>query len=250
MGDFKKQVMEIRTNLARVKDQIASAAEKSGRTADDVQLVSVTKMVPVEIIAAGIDAGMRCFGENYAERAAEKIRSERIQKATAATSGVEWHMIGHVQSRKTDTVCEYFSMVHSVDRMKIANYLNRYCGEHGRNMPVLLEVNISGEESKYGWKAWKKDDWEALLTSFSAIGDLPHLTIRGLMSMPPFFDDPEKTRPFYQRLRELQAFLKDNLPEISWDELSIGTTFDFPVAVEEGATIVRIGTAIFGEREK
>ncbi len=239
---FEHQVDQIRARISKVSHEIAAAAERSGRNPDDIRMVAVTKTLSVETVQAAIAAGLRVFGENYAEQAAEKIQKIESERH------LEWHMIGHIQSRKADTVCRYFDMVHSVDRMKIANRLNRYSGGLNKRLPVLLEVNLSGEESKFGWKAWDESAWEVLLDPFKIIGELPHLQIQGLMSMPPFYDDAEKTRPLYQRLRRLQAFLRDYLPDFSWDELSIGTTYDYPVAVEEGATIVRIGTAIFGER--
>jgi len=196
----------------------------------------------VETIQAGIQAGLNCFGENYAEQAMEKILSLKDQKM------LEWHMIGHVQSRKAEIVCEYFDMVHSVDRMKIARHLSRFAHKMGKMMPVLCEVNLSGEESKYGWRADDEKVWPHLAESFNEISQLPQLEIRGLMTMPPFFDDAERTRPIYIKLRRLQDFLRTQLPGVAWDELSGGTSFDYEVAIEEGATIVRIGTDIFGAR--
>jgi PLP dependent protein len=240
--DNQEQVEAIRSNLTMVQENIARAAVKSGRKAEDVQLVAVTKLMPLETLRAGISAGIRCFGENYAEQAAEKI------KELAEAEDIDWHMIGHIQSRKSRTVCEFFDMVHSIDRMKIANHLDRHCREFGKTMPVLIEVNLTGQDSKFGWQAWNPEEWDELLAPFAAIAALQNLEIRGLMTMPPLFDDPEATRPIYQRLRKLQHFLRESLPAVRWDDLSIGTTFDYMVAVEEGATMVRVGTAIFGER--
>ena len=237
-----EKVALIKDNLNRVETRIAQAAEKAGRSKQEVQLVAVTKLMPLEVIQAGIEAGLRAFGENYPEQAAEKIA------ALEPDIDLSWHMIGHIQSRKTDTVCEYFDWVHSVDRMKIAKYLDRYCQENDRVMPILIEVNLSGEESKFGWKAWDEGFWPDLVPYFEKIAQLSNLEIRGLMSMPPFFNDPELTRPYYQRLRRLQGFLREQLPDISWGELSIGTSFDYEVAVEEGATMVRLGTTLFGPR--
>jgi PLP dependent protein len=239
---FNEKVALIKDNLRRVETHIALAVERAGRTRQDIQLVAVTKLMPLEVIQAGIEAGLRMFGENYPELAAEKIA------ALQTDIDLTWHMIGHIQSRKTNTVCEYFDWVHSVDRMKIAIYLDRYSLENDRVMPILIEVNLSGEDSKFGWKAWDENSWLNLVPQFEKIAQLPNLEIRGLMSMPPLFDDPELTRPYYQRLGRLQGFLKDQLPEISWRELSIGTSFDYEVAVEEGATMVRLGTSLFGPR--
>ena len=241
-SDIDDRITQIKHNLETVKSRISVAAEKSGRDADAVQLIAVTKLLPVEMIQAGIQAGIRSFGENYPEEAAEKIL------AIKPDSDVTWHMIGHIQSRKTDIVCRHFDMVHSLDRMKIARYLDRYSEENSRIMPVLLEVNISGEESKFGWQAWDETRWFDLVALFKAISEMEHIEIRGLMSMPPYFTDSEVTRPLYKRLRRLQQFLMGELPDTNWQELSIGTSFDYEVAVEEGATMVRIGTSIFGHR--
>ncbi len=237
-------VKQIKNNLDSVTERIQKSAERAGRDASDVKLVAVTKLMSVDVILAGVEAGIRSFGENYPEQAAEKIRSLNIDEE------IEWHMIGHIQSRKTDTVCKYFHMVHSLDRMKIARYLDRYAEEQDRIMPVLIEVNLGGEESKYGWDASNDNDWQNLIKNFNTIASYKNIEIQGLMTMPPLFDDPEKTRPIYRKLCRLQQYLRDQMPEENWNELSIGTSFDFPIAVEEGATIVRIGTEIFGPRSK
>jgi PLP dependent protein len=239
---YSELVARIESNLEIIQANINNAAKKSGRSADDVTLVGVTKLLPLETVQAGVQAGLHIFGENYPEQAVEKI------EALKGESAIKWHMIGHIQSRKADIVCRYFDMVHSLDRMKIARYLDRYCGELGRQMPVLFEVNLSGEESKSGWAAWDESRWPELVEPFRQIGELPNLDSRGLMSMPPLFEDPESTRPLYQRLRRLQDFLRVELPGMTWDELSIGTSFDYEVAIEEGATMVRIGTELFGPR--
>jgi PLP dependent protein len=239
---FTEKVTLIKDNLQRVETRIARSAEKVGRSRQDIQLVAVTKLMPIEVVQAGIEAGLRALGENYPEQAAEKIA------ALETDTDLTWHMIGHIQSRKTNTVCQHFDWVHSVDRIKIAKYLDRYCQEHERVMPILIEVNLSGEESKFGWKAWNENRWPDLLPHFEKMAQFPNLEIRGLMTMPPFFDDPELTRPYYQRLRRLQGFLREQMLHISWGELSIGTSFDYEVAIEEGATMVRLGTTLFGPR--
>lgn len=239
---FADRVAQIKKNLQKIDDRIKHATEKSGRNRNEIKIIAVTKQMPLDRIKAGIEAGIRDFGENYPEQAAEKI------KTLTNDMNITWHMIGHIQSRKTDTVCTYFDWVHSVDRMKIAKYLDRYSKEADRVMPILIEVNLSGEESKFGWKAWNEDAWSDLVPQFTKIAEFSHVKIHGLMTMPPFFDDPELTRPYYQRLRRLQDFLKDKLPDVSWDSLSIGTSFDYEVAIEEGATMIRLGTSIFGPR--
>jgi PLP dependent protein len=240
--DFSMQVSQIRQNLEKVKSRMRSAADKSDRDLDSIQLIAVTKLLPLKTIKAGVEAGIRRFGENYAEQAAEKITALETDK------DIEWHMIGHIQSRKTNTVCEYFDMVHSLDRMKIGRYLDRYSREIDKVMPVLIEVNVSGEDSKYGWQASDEDRWSDLVPQFRQIVDKKNIEVRGLMSMPPLFDDPELTRPIYQRLRRLQEFLRQEIPKVTWDDLSIGTSFDYEVAIQEGATMIRIGTEIFGPR--
>lgn len=237
-----QSVKNIRTNLELVNKRIVEAAEKAGRDPDEVKLIAVTKMMPVEVINAAIEVGIRRFGENYAEQAAEKI--DIVGKGV----DIEWHMIGHIQSRKAETVSRYFDMVHSLDRIKIARYLDRYAKEQNRVMPVLIEVNVSGEASKYGWDASDESSWPKLADQFRQICAYQNIEVRGLMTMPPLFDDPEDSRPVYRKLRRLQQFLKEVVSESDWKELSIGTSFDYPVAVEEGATMVRIGTEIFGSR--
>lgn len=239
---FSELVSRIRVRLEVIQGKIERAAGISGRSGDDITLVAVTKLLPLEIVQAGVQAGLHIFGENYPEQAIDKI------EALKTDNTVKWHMIGHIQSRKAEIVCRYFDMVHSVDRLKIARYLDRYCGELDRQMPVLLEVNLSGEESKSGWAAWDESRWPELVEPFRQIGESPHLVVNGLMSMPPLFEDPESTRPLYRRLRQLQGFLRDELPEVNWNELSIGTSFDYEVAIEEGATMIRIGTELFGPR--
>ncbi|MBG0770789.1 MAG: YggS family pyridoxal phosphate-dependent enzyme [Anaerolineaceae bacterium] len=241
-GEISDCAKKIKSNLENIQLRIRAAAEKSGRKPSDVQLIGVTKLLPLEIVQAGVEAGLTCFGENYPEQAIEKIETLK------GVPGIQWHMIGHIQSRKTELVCRYFDMVHSLDRLKIARLMDRYCGEFNRQMPILLEVNLSGEESKGGWDAWDEDRWDELLDPFTQIAEMKNLRVAGLMSMPPLSTDPESTRPLYQRLRRLQAFLREEMPNLLWDELSIGTSFDYPVAIEEGATMVRIGTEIFGRR--
>lgn len=240
--DISECTEKIKSNLETIQDKIKSAAEKSGRSPKDIQLIGVTKLLPLGVVQAGVQAGLTCFGENYPEQAVEKIETLR------GTPGIQWHMIGHIQSRKTELVCRYFDMVHSLDRLKIARLMDRYCSETGRIMPVLLEVNLSGETSKSGWDGWDENRWEQLLEPFTQIAEFKNLQIRGLMSMPPLSVDPESTRPLYQRLGRLQAYLKAEMPNVAWNVLSIGTSFDYPVAIEEGATMVRIGTELFGPR--
>ncbi len=235
-------VATIRERYLRVLDTIAASARKGDRAPESVRLVVVTKTQPLEIIKAAIEAGAQLLGENYAEEAAEKIA------ALAPQSGVEWHMIGHVQSRKAQLVVQHFDLIHSLDSLRLAERLNRSAAEIGRSLPVLLEFNISGEKSKHGWSAADESRWADLLADVNAIAALTNIKIRGLMSMPPLSTDPEEARRYFQRLRCLRDFLAEQVVQAEWDELSMGTSADFPVAVEEGATLVRVGQAILGPR--
>jgi pyridoxal phosphate enzyme (YggS family) len=232
----------IRENYQRVLDQISNAAQRSGQDPRAVRLVVVTKTQPVEIIQAAIEAGVRILGENYPEEGVMKIQS------LPAQTGVEWHMIGHVQSRKARLVTDHFALLHSLDSLKLAQRLDRFAAESQRVLPVLLELNVGGEESKSGWDASTDLEWESVLPEISELLNLPNLQVRGLMTMPPLGMDPQDSRRFFQRLRSLRDQLVSHFPQADWHELSMGTSSDFEVAVEEGATLVRVGTAIVGAR--
>lgn len=235
-------VASIRENYLSTLDQIAAAARRSGRAPGDVRLVVVTKSQPLEVVQAALEAGVRILGENYPEEGVTKIQSLPRQ------SGVEWHMIGHVQSRKARLVAEHFELLHSLDSLKLAGRLDRFAAEQNRVLPVLLEFNVGGEESKSGWDASDDSHWDVFLPDVRSILDLPNLRVHGLMTMPPLETDPEDARRFFQRLRLLRDHLASAFPQADWRELSMGTSADYPVAVEEGATLVRVGTAIVGAR--
>lgn len=236
-------ISSIRESYQCTLGQIAEAALASGRQPEDVRLVVVSKFQPLEVVQAAISAGITCFGENYAEEAVGKI-------AATAGSGVEWHMIGHVQSRKAELVAGYFNCLHSLDGVKLAARLDRFCGEFEHSLPVLLEFNVSGEESKSGFPAWEPQRWPELQPEIEQILAFPNLQVSGLMTMPPFYDDPQRTRPYFRRLRELQDYLRIHFPQAHWQQISMGTSIDFPAAIQEGATFVRIGQAILGPRIK
>jgi pyridoxal phosphate enzyme (YggS family) len=236
-------VKSIRENYQSALNHISNAARKSDRNPNDVRLVVVTKSQPVEIAQAAIEAGVRILGENYPEEGVTKIQSLPEQ------SGVEWHMIGHVQSRKARLVVDNFALLHSLDSLKLAQRLNRFAEERNRVLPVLLEFNVGGEESKSGWDASDESQWGVLLPQVASILDLPNIRARGLMTMPPLGNDPEASRRFFLRLRLLRDHLARQFPQADWHELSMGTSADYVVAVEEGATLVRVGTAIVGARK-
>jgi len=235
-------ISSIRERYEKVLDAIAASAFKVGRKPETIRLVVVTKLQPPHVIHAAIEAGAHILGENYADEAVEKISGLGPQSA------VEWHMIGHVQSRKASLVAQHFALVHSLDSQKLAQRLNRSAVELERTLPVLLEFNVSGEKSKHGWQAADDSKWPDLLPDVNAIATLPNLKVSGLMTMPPLSTDPEAARTYFRQLRRLRDFLSRRVPQVEWSELSMGTSADFAVAVEEGATLVRIGHAILGPR--
>lgn len=234
-------VSNIRKNYQSVLCRIAEAALSCSKSPESIRLVVVSKTQPIEIVRAAIAAGIRTFGENYAEEAAAKI-------SALVETDVEWHMIGHVQSRKAKLVAEHFSLVHSLDSLKLASRLDWFCSQMGKRLPVLIEFNLSGEVTKSGFAAWEDNQWQALLPEMEGILACANLIVRGLMTMPPLFDDPELTRLHFTRLNLLRDYLARQFPRVEWSELSMGTSSDYVTAIQEGATIVRIGTAILGPR--
>ena len=235
-------VTHIRENVQRTLENIAAAARTGGYDPNSVRLVVVTKAQPLEVVQAAVQAGARILGENYPEESVSKILS------IGPESGVEWHMIGHVQSRKARLVIEHFDLLHSLDSLKLAERLDRMAQEAGRVLPVMMECNVGGEESKYGWPAAREEDWPALYPVVETILSLENLKVSGLMTMPPLETDTEDARLYFRTLRSLRDHLTARYPQADWRELSMGTSADYEVAVQEGATLVRIGTAIVGPR--
>lgn len=240
-------VSSIRERYLKTLDTISAAARKSNRSPESVRLVVVTKTQPPDVVKAVIEAGAKILGENYAEEAVEKILALKSQ-SSSFQSAVEWHMIGHVQSRKAQLVAEHFALFHSLDSLKLARRVDRFAAQFGRRLPVLLEFNVGGEAGKHGWSASDESRWPDLLTDVNAIAALPNLEVRGLMTMPPLSTDPETARVYFRRLRRLRDFLAKRAPQAEWGELSMGTSSDYAAAVEEGATLVRVGQAILGPR--
>jgi pyridoxal phosphate enzyme (YggS family) len=236
-------------NLAHVQERLAVAALRAGRDPSDVTLVAVSKTHPPVVVIAAYEAGVRHFGENRALEGADKI-----PVVAAALSGPRptWHMVGHVQSRKAQVVVAHFDCVDSVDRLKVARRLSRFAQDAGRTLPVLLECNVSGEETKYGFdlQDWERNEprREAFFAAVEEILVLPGLLVQGLMTMAPFVASAETVRPVFASLRGLLDALRERFPARDWRHLSMGMTHDFEVAVEEGSTLVRIGRAIFGPR--
>ncbi len=226
-------------NLARVRERIAAAARRAARSPDDIALMAVTKTFGPDAIRAAYDAGQRLFGENRVQEFAEKAPALRD------LADADFHMIGHLQTNKAGKAVEVFSAVDSVDSLRLAEKLNAAAAGLRQRLPVLIELNLGGEESKSGLNPVSLD-FGALLESAAR---LDHLDFRGLMTVPPFTEDPEGARPFFRRLREIRDNIaRRNLPAIRLDTLSIGMSHDFEVAIEEGSTCVRLGSAIFGAR--
>jgi len=226
---------EIAENLARVRERIEAAARRSGREPERVRLVAVSKTVDPERVRQAIEAGAKILGENYVQEAQKKIE--------VLGHEISWHFIGHLQRNKAKVAVHLFDLIHAVDSINLAQELDRQAKLRGKVLPVLLQVNIAGEVTKFG-----AQEKEILLLAekFSA---MEGIEVKGLMTMPPFFEDPEASRPYFVELRKLgERLVQQKTPGISMEELSMGMSNDFEVAVEEGATLVRVGTAIFGPR--
>jgi pyridoxal phosphate enzyme (YggS family) len=225
-------MVTIKENLLRVRERIEKAARKAGRDPDTVKLVAVSKTAEVARIKEAIEAGVSILGENYVQEAQKKI--EEIGRA------VSWHFIGHLQSNKAKYAIRLFDVIHSIDSVTLAEELNRRAEPSDRVIKVMIEVNLAKEATKFG------TDEEKVLNLGKKIQHLKHLSLEGLMTMPPYFDSPEMSRPYYIALRELkEKMAREGIPT---KELSMGMSNDFEIAIEEGATYVRVGTAIFGPR--
>jgi len=225
---------EIRENYIRVMERIERAAQRVGRDPSEIKLVAVSKTVEASRIQEAIEAGVSILGENYVQEAQKKIE--------AIGHSVAWHFIGHLQTNKAKYAIRLFEMIHSLDSFPLAEELNRRAEQVGQVAKVMIEVNISGEATKFG------TDEEKVFSIARGILNLRHLSLEGLMTMPPYFDSPEMSRPYYIKLRELkEKMIREGIP---LKELSMGMSNDFEIAIEEGATYVRVGTAIFGERKK
>nr|VFK64187.1 MAG: hypothetical protein BECKTC1821F_GA0114240_11171 [Candidatus Kentron sp. TC] len=232
--------------IQTIHDRIARAAQRVGRNAEDITLVAVSKTKPIEKIIAAYEAGIRHFGENRVEELEEKAHALRHLK------DLKWHFIGHLQTRQSQSVVRYAHFFHAVDRVKIAQRLSSRLGEQGRNLPVFIQVNVSGEESKHGFscKDWKTHPqrFSALKSALEKIACLPNVGILGLMTMAPFGAPEEELRDIFRNTAQLLAHIREDLPHIPARQLSMGMSGDFEIAIREGATLVRIGSAIFGER--
>ena len=227
---------DIKKNIEQVHARIQKAARAAGRDPDTVRLVAVTKTVEAERIREAAEAGLDCFGENYVQEAREKIEA-------LADTNVSWHFIGHLQSNKAKYAVGFFDLIHSVDSLKLAKEIDRQAAKRELVQNILVQVNVGKETQKSGI------DEDAAAALVREAAGLEHVRVHGLMTMPPFFDAPEKVRPYFRRLAELRdEIAAQNIAGAEMKELSMGMTGDFAAAIAEGATLVRIGTAIFGER--
>jgi pyridoxal phosphate enzyme (YggS family) len=242
--------MSLEQNVVQVMDRIAAAARRAGRNPAEVMLVAVSKTFAVEAVVEAHRAGLSVFGENRVQEARAKI------PAVAAILGeeaVSWHLVGHLQRNKAKQAVRLFDLVHSVDSIRLAKELEKRCAaletelEKKKRLAVLLEINVSDEATKYGLPVGDRAQLDAVVETILA---QPHLELQGLMTMAPIVADPEAARPTFRQLRQLRDALARQFPAADWQHLSMGMTDDFEVAVEEGATLVRIGRAIFGQRRK
>ena len=227
--------MDFKKRLENVKDRINKTALKCGRDPESIHLVAVSKTISANKIREAIKAGVTTLGENYVQEARNKFN-------VLGTLPVSWHFIGHLQSNKAKYAVRLFDLIHSVDSLKLAHELNRQASKVNKIQDILIQINISKEPSKSG------SDIQNAANLIKDIVLLENVSVKGLMAMPPFFNNPEKARPYFTALRDLRDQIQNVLPEVVLNELSMGMTGDFEVAIEEGATLVRIGTAIFGER--
>ena len=225
--------MSFADNRATIQQRIQAACARAGRDAQSVMLLAVSKTHPAEAIGEAVRGGQVLFGENKVQEAKAKIPS--------SPGRARWHFIGHLQSNKVRDAVELFEMIQSVDSLALAQEISKRCEQASKEMPVLLEVNLAGESSKFGYNP------ERLLAELKQLNSLPRIAVQGLMTIPPFSTEPEKSRPHFRRLRELKSQCEDILGA-PLPHLSMGMSGDFEIAIEEGATIIRVGTALFGPR--
>ena len=227
--------MDLKKRLENVEERIHQAALKCSRDPESIHLVAVTKTITVDSVRDAIEAGVTILGENYVQEARNKFNA-------LGTYPVSWHFIGHLQSNKAKYAVRLFDLIHSVDTLKLAGELNKQAKKVNKVQDILIQINIGKEPSKFG------SDIENAANLIEHIVLFENLSVKGFMAMPPFYNNPEKTRPYFIALRNLRDQIQKAFPDVGLNELSMGMTGDFEVAIEEGATLVRIGTAVFGER--
>ncbi len=226
----------IKENLEIVSNKVAQAAKKAGRNPEDVTLIAVSKTYPIENIEEAIECGYRNFGENHVQ--------ELVSKYENVSTPVNWHLIGHLQTNKVKYIVDKVALIHSVDSVKLAKEIEKQAAKHDIVVNILLEVNVANEESKYGFKV------DEVMDAVKEISMMPHIRVKGLMTVAPFVANPEENRGIFRQLFDLSVDIqKQKLDNIDIDTLSMGMSNDYEVAIEEGATMVRVGTAIFGHRD-
>ncbi len=226
---------ELAANLAQVEANICKACEKAGRRRDEVTLIAVSKTKPSDMISAIYDEGVRDFGENKVQ--------EILEKKPALADDIRWHMIGHLQRNKVKQVIDKTCLIHSVDSLRLAEQIEADASKHNIIIPILIEVNVAEEESKYGFRP------DEVMSAIEAIAAFPHISIKGLMTIAPNVENPEENRPIFRKLKQLSVdIINKNIDNISMEILSMGMTNDYEVAIEEGSTMIRVGTGIFGTR--
>jgi pyridoxal phosphate enzyme (YggS family) len=233
----------IKDNYLRLQDDITGTITRCNRQLSGISTVLVTKYQPVQKINAAIEAGGCHFAENYPEMLIPKLQDNN------ATASIKWHMIGHIQSRKANLVMDHFDYVHSIDSLKIAQRLQRRGEETDRRQIVLVEVNLGQEESKNGYRVGNAEEYGIFISDVLEISKLSKLSIKGLMTMPPITNDGEESRKYFSDLRQLLEKVNNEIANLHLSELSMGTSQDYKIAIEEGATMLRIGTFVFGERQ-
>lgn len=227
----------LKENLEEVEEKIAKACERAGRAREEVTLIAVSKTKPVEMLQEIYDEGIRDFGENKVQELTEKYE--------VMPKDMKWHMIGHLQRNKVKYIVDKVTLIHSVDSLRLAETISREAEKKGVTVPILIEVNIAGEETKFGLSSK-----EEVISLTEQIAALPNLSVKGLMTVAPPAEDPEVNRPFFREIRQLSVDITNkNIDNVSMEILSMGMTNDYTVAIEEGATMVRVGTGIFGARD-
>ena len=226
--------MSVSENWSRLRARADAAAQRAGRRPEDVTILAVSKTFPAPVVREAYDDGLRAFGENYIQ--------EALAKMDELPADIEWHMVGHLQSNKARQAVGRFSLIHSLDSVHLAQELEKHAAKLGISQKVLLQVNIADEDSKFGFEPARVPDATA------GVAELEHLELRGLMTIGPLANDPEDIRWLFKELRGLRGKVQAQFPRLALDELSMGMTGDFETAIEEGATIIRVGRAIFGER--
>ena len=225
----------LKENLEEVEEKIAKACERAGRAREEVTLIAVSKTKPVEMLQEIYDEGIRDFGENKVQELTEKYE--------VMPKDMKWHMIGHLQRNKVKYIVDKVALIHSVDSLRLAETIENEAAKHNVTVPILIEVNVAQEESKFGLKT------EEVLSLVESVAALPHINIKGLMTIAPYVEDPEENRGIFRQLKKLSVDIAaKNINNVNMSVLSMGMTGDYQVAVQEGATMVRVGTGIFGER--